>query len=42
MKGMISGSLPENNSFAIVEVDPERNICIDGFYNCEDKILKRI
>lgn len=41
MKGMISGSLPDNNSFAVVEIDPERNIHIDGFCNCEDRILKR-
>lgn len=41
MKGMIDGSLPENNSFAIVEIDPEKNIYIDGFYNCEDRILKK-
>ena len=41
MKGMIEGCLPENNSFAVVEIDPEGNTCIDGFYNCEDRILKK-
>lgn len=37
MKGMIEGSLPENNSFAIIEIDKDRNIYVEGFYNCEDK-----
>ena len=37
MKGMIEGSLPENNSFAIVEIDKSLNIYIEGFYNCENK-----
>lgn len=40
MKGMINGSLP-NNSFAVVEIDPDKNIYIDGFANCEDRILKK-
>ena len=42
MKGMIEGKLPDNNSFAVVEIDPQNNIHIDGFYNCEDKDLNRI
>lgn len=37
MKGMIEGSLPDNNSFAIVEVDKGLNIHIRGFYNCKDQ-----
>lgn len=37
MKGMIEGSLPENNSFAIIEIDKDLNIYVEGFYNCEDK-----
>lgn len=41
MKGMIEGNLPDNNSFAVVEIDPQNNIHIDGFYNCEDKDLNR-
>lgn len=41
MKGMIEGSLPDNNSFAIAEIDQEYNIHIDGFYNCEDRELIR-
>ena len=41
MKGMIEGNLPDNNSFAIVEIDTQNNIHIDGFYNCEDKDLNR-
>lgn len=42
MKGMIEGSLPENNSFAIAEIDSEYNIHIEGFYNCESKMLGRL
>lgn len=42
MKGMIEGNLPENNSFAIIEVDKNQNIYIDGFANCEDKALPRL
>lgn len=41
MKGMIEGSFPENNSFAIVEVNRTGDISIDGFFNCEDRILKK-
>ncbi len=41
MKAMVEGSLPDNNSFAIVEVDNNFNIIIDGFYNCEDYLMKR-
>lgn len=40
MKGMIEGTFPANNSFAIVEIDKSLNISIDGFYNCEDKYFK--
>ncbi len=40
MKAMVEKSLPENNSFAIVEVDSDLNIIIEGFYNCEDFELK--
>ncbi len=40
MKAMIEGSLPDNNSYAIVEIDKNSNIIIDGFCNCEDKFLK--
>lgn len=40
MKGMIEGSIPDNNSFAIVEVNRTGDISIDGFFNCEDRILK--
>ncbi|NDV59225.1 metallophosphoesterase [Bacteroides sp. 519] len=39
MKGMIEGSFPDNNSFAIVEIDSEYNININGFANCEDSIM---
>lgn len=41
MKGMIERSFPDNNSFAVVEIDTQNNIHIDGFYNCEDKDLNR-
>jgi 3',5'-cyclic AMP phosphodiesterase CpdA len=40
MKAMVEKSLPENNSYAIIEVDSELNIIIEGFYNCEDFELK--
>ena len=40
MKGAIEGSVPENNAFATVEIDKERNIHINGFYNCENQFLK--
>lgn len=41
MKAAIEGSMPENNSFAIVEIDRELNIHIKGFYNCEDQFLTK-
>lgn len=41
MPGMIEGGLPENNSYAVVEVDRQSNIFIDGYYNCKDKDLLR-
>jgi 3',5'-cyclic AMP phosphodiesterase CpdA len=40
LKAMVEKSLPENNSFAIVEVDSDLNIKIEGFYNCEDFEMK--
>ena len=40
MKGMIEGSLPENNSFAVIEIDKDLNIYIEGFYNCKNKEMK--
>lgn len=40
MKGMIEGSLPENNSFAVIEIDKDLNIYIEGFYNCKNKEIK--
>lgn len=41
MKGMIEGSLPENNSFAVVEIDEDANIYLDGYFKCEDKIMRK-
>ncbi len=40
MKAMVEGSLPDNNSYAIAEVDNDLNIIVEGFYNCEDYIMK--
>ena len=40
MKGMIEGSLPENHSFAVIEIDKDLNIYIEGFYNCKNKEMK--
>ncbi|MBW8036459.1 MAG: hypothetical protein FVQ79_12750 [Planctomycetes bacterium] len=33
LKGMIVGPYPENNSYAIVQVDPDYNITIIGYHN---------
>lgn len=41
MNAMVEGSLPENNSYAVVEVDEDLNITIEGFYNCEDYVMNR-
>ena len=37
---MVEGALPGNNSFALVEIDNNLNISIDGFYNCEDFVTQ--
>lgn len=42
MSGIIEGDLPHDNTFAIVEILPNRNIEIKGFYNCQDRILPNI
>ena len=42
LKGLIEGSLPKNNSFAIVEIDRELTIHLDGYYNCEDREMKHV
>ena len=39
MNAAVEGNLPENNSFAMVEIDSELNIHIKGFYNCENRFL---
>lgn len=36
LKGMIEKGWPEHNSYALVEVRPDGNICIDGFKDCPD------
>ena len=41
MKALVEGCLPDNNSFATVEVDRELNIHIKGFFNCEDHFLMK-
>ena len=41
MKAMVEGAYPENNSYAIVEIDNDLNIAIDGFYNCGDLVLEK-
>jgi 3',5'-cyclic AMP phosphodiesterase CpdA len=40
MKAMGEGSLP-NNSFAMVEITDNLDIFIDGYFNCEDLVLKK-
>ena len=40
MKAMVEGSLPENNSYAIVEIDDHLNIMVSGFQNCESNEIK--
>lgn len=40
MPGIIEGSLPKNNSYAIVEILENGDILVDGFMNCPDKILR--
>ena len=40
MKAMVEGSLPENNSYAIVEIDDHMNIAVRGFHNCESREMK--
>ena len=37
---MVEESLPENNSYAVVEVDDDLNISITGYYNCDDFLMK--
>ena len=41
MKGMICGKYPEHNSYAIVEVAPDGTITLNGFGDCESRVLKR-
>ncbi len=40
IKGMIEGELPDNNSFAIVEIHPNYDISISGFYSYACKEMK--
>jgi alkaline phosphatase len=41
MKAMVEGSFPDNNSFAIVEINENLDCMITGFYNCENMFLQR-
>ena len=40
-KGMISGKYPEHNSYAIVEIAPDGTVSVNGFADCESRVLKR-
>lgn len=40
MKGMIEGKLPDNNSYAIVEIYSNGDIVVDGFCLCQDKVMR--
>jgi alkaline phosphatase len=40
MTALVEGNNPEDNSFAIIEIDKKLNIRIKGFYHCEDRLLK--
>lgn len=40
MPGMIEGNYPEHNAYAIVEITPQKDILIDGFGKCQDKIIR--
>lgn len=42
MKGMIEGPLPKNNSFALVEIDGDYTISVEGFYNCKNHEMKHL
>ena len=39
MKAMISGAHPPHNSYAIVEVSPEGTVSVNGFFDCESKVM---
>ncbi|MDR1859991.1 MAG: metallophosphoesterase [Bacteroidales bacterium] len=41
MNGMIEGALPKNNSYAVVSIDKSHSITVDGYFNCEDRLLER-
>lgn len=41
MPGMIEGNYPDHNAYAIVEITPRKDILIDGFSKCQDKILRK-
>lgn len=42
MNGIIEGNLPDNNSYAIVEIMPNGDILVDGYALCPDKILRNL
>lgn len=42
MKGMINGKYPEHNSYAIVEISPDGTVAVNGFGDCESRVLTRI
>lgn len=38
--GMIEGESPENNTYAVVELDKNGRILVDGYRKCPDRILE--
>jgi alkaline phosphatase len=41
LKEMIEGPYPANNSFAVAEIDASLDIVLQGFGNCENRVMKR-
>ena len=41
MKAMISGAHPPHNSYAIVEVSPDGTVSVNGFVDCESKVMAK-
>lgn len=37
---MIEGESPENNTYAVVELDKNGRILVDGYRKCPDRILE--
>ncbi|MDR1809940.1 MAG: metallophosphoesterase [Prevotella sp.] len=41
LQALIEGAYPPNNSFAVVEIDRSLNMQIEGFNNCESRLLDK-